>query len=143
MTPFVSDPDFTLYVGDALDVLRELPDGSVERLEVRASFGETEGRYSNDPGILSASTRGIGKSSQYYRSLGMEGPPPPETVGWSDCGHADYRPGRVLDPFMGSGTTALVARKLGRHAIGIELSPEYAALCARRLQQQSLFAETT
>lgn len=25
MTPFVSDPDFTLYCGDALDVLRELP----------------------------------------------------------------------------------------------------------------------
>jgi DNA modification methylase len=35
---------------------------------------------------------------------------------------------------------ALVARKLGRRSIGIELSPEYAELCARRLQQQSLFA---
>jgi hypothetical protein len=48
--------------------------------------------------------------------------------------------GTVLDPFMGSGTTALVARKLGRRSIGIELSPEYATLCAERLQQQSLFA---
>jgi DNA modification methylase len=48
--------------------------------------------------------------------------------------------GVVLDPFMGSGTTALVARKLGRKSIGIELNPVYAALCAKRLQQQSLFA---
>jgi hypothetical protein len=48
----------------------------------------------------------------------------------------------VLDPFIGSGTTALVARRLGRRSIGIELNPEYAALCARRLQQLSLFAGT-
>jgi DNA modification methylase len=47
--------------------------------------------------------------------------------------------GTVLDPFMGSGTTALVARRLGRKSVGIELNPEYAKLCARRLQQLSLF----
>jgi hypothetical protein len=41
---------------------------------------------------------------------------------------------------MGSGTTALVARRLGRRSIGIELNPDYAALAARRLQQLSLFA---
>jgi DNA modification methylase len=49
-------------------------------------------------------------------------------------------PCTVLDPFMGSGTTALVARKLGRRSIGIELNPEYAALAADRLKQLSLFA---
>jgi site-specific DNA-methyltransferase (adenine-specific) len=46
----------------------------------------------------------------------------------------------VLDPFLGSGTTALVARRLGRKTIGIELSLEYAQLAARRLQQLSLLA---
>jgi DNA modification methylase len=46
----------------------------------------------------------------------------------------------VIDPFAGSGTTCLAARKLGRKSIGIELNPEYAELAARRLQQQSLFA---
>ena len=48
---------------------------------------------------------------------------------------------RILDPFAGSGTTLLAARKLGRKAVGIELLPEYAQLCAERLGQQSLFAE--
>jgi hypothetical protein len=63
------------------------------------------------------------------------------TTRWTDCGHDTWRPGVVLDPFMGSGTTALVARKLGRHSIGIELSPEYCELAAnKRLAQQSLFA---
>ena len=33
------------------------------------------------------------------------------TLGWSDCGHGAYRRGVVLDPFLGSGTTALVARE--------------------------------
>ena len=39
----------------------------------------------------------------------------------------------VLDPFMGSGTTALVARQLGRSYIGIELAPEYCRLAEARL----------
>jgi DNA modification methylase len=41
--------------------------------------------------------------------------------------------GMVLDPFGGSGTTALVADRLQRNAILIELNPEYAAMAERRL----------
>lgn len=63
------------------------------------------------------------------------------TEGWTDCGHDNWRSGVVLDPFMGSGTTALVARKHGRHAIGIELNESYCALATRRLQQLSLFSD--
>lgn len=40
----------------------------------------------------------------------------------------------VLDPFVGSGTTALVADRLQRHAIGIDLSIDYAAMAQRRLE---------
>lgn len=39
----------------------------------------------------------------------------------------------VLDPFLGSGTTAMVATKLGRRSIGIELNPEYLSIIERRL----------
>lgn len=39
----------------------------------------------------------------------------------------------VLDPFMGSGTTAVAAKKLGRNYLGIELSPEYIASAQERL----------
>jgi DNA modification methylase len=41
--------------------------------------------------------------------------------------------GIILDPFMGAGTTALVARKLNRNYIGFELNPKYVELSKRRL----------
>jgi len=48
--------------------------------------------------------------------------------------------GTIIDPFGGSGNTAIAARAHGRKAILIELSPEYAQLAASRLSQQSLLA---
>lgn len=41
--------------------------------------------------------------------------------------------GIVLDPFMGSGTTAVVAKKLGRNYIGIEINPEYVKIAEKRI----------
>jgi hypothetical protein len=41
--------------------------------------------------------------------------------------------GTVLDPFGGAGTTGLVADRLQRNAILIELNPQYAAMAERRL----------
>lgn len=40
----------------------------------------------------------------------------------------------VLDPFLGSGTTSVTAKKLGRHYIGIEREKEYAAIAEKRLE---------
>lgn len=97
--PYLEDPDFTLYVGDVLDVLETLPDDS-------------EAHFATFPQAL-------------IEPCVKAGSPPG---------------GTVLDPFMGSGTTALVARRLGRKSIGIELNPEYAAICARRLSQLSLLS---
>ena len=45
--------------------------------------------------------------------------------------------GVVLDPFLGSGTTALVATKLQRHYIGIELNPAYVKLARARIGEET------
>lgn len=47
---------------------------------------------------------------------------------------APTRPGVVLDPFMGTGTTAVVAERLGRDWLGVELNPTFARLAADRLR---------
>lgn len=41
----------------------------------------------------------------------------------------------VLDPFMGSGSTALAAAQTGRHYVGYDLDPEYVALAERRVAE--------
>jgi len=46
-----------------------------------------------------------------------------------------FEPGLVLDPFIGSGTTALVAKALGLNFIGIELNKEYVKMANLRLKQ--------
>jgi len=45
----------------------------------------------------------------------------------------------VLDPFSGSGTTAKMAKLMGRQFIGIEINPEYCEIAAERLRQGVLF----
>lgn len=55
------------------------------------------------------------------------------------CAHSAPRvPATVLDPFIGSGTTAIVANLLGRRAVGIDLNEDYLLLTTRRLAGISL-----
>jgi hypothetical protein len=114
--------------------------------ETRKAEGEPMRAGDVDGGRTSANTKMGGPRHNAWKAEH-----PDRFIGWSDCGHAkryrednregSYRPGVVLDPFVGSGTTALVARKHGRACVGIDLNAEYLELAARRTAQLSLLAE--
>ena len=80
-----------------------------------------------------------GKSESDYRALGQ----PQQgcqivhcrTTGWiPSCScSCEPVPAVVLDPFFGAGTTGLVAKKLGRHFIGIELNEAYIGMAQKRI----------
>jgi hypothetical protein len=92
-----------------------------------------QGMSQNKPNILGG--------ENYYRDY-----KPPATLGWRadcDCPEHDPIPCTILDPFAGSGTTLLVARKLGRSAIGLDLSITYLKENAtKRLELDKLKAWT-
>lgn len=49
----------------------------------------------------------------------------------------------VLDPFMGSGTTAAVAKKLNRNSIGYEINPDYIPIIKEKIGEQDLYDNST
>lgn len=65
-----------------------------------------------------------------------------KSKGYSDCGcNTGFESGIVLDPFMGAGTTALVALKQRKRFIGIEIKQEYIDMAKKRIKkvQQRIF----
>lgn len=81
-----------------------------------------------DGGTRERDTTGRGGNRLAVRTVG--------TNTWRPgCDHeAQPVPAVVLDPFSGAGTTALVATRLRRRAIGIELNPAYVAMSERRIR---------
>lgn len=88
---------------------------------------------------LEKGVRGIGDQKKFDSFSGREGSKrgttKTETIGWGvDCScEADVVPGVVLDPFFGSGTVGIVAKRHNRNYIGIELNPDYIMIAKKRL----------
>ncbi|RWQ29608.1 MAG: site-specific DNA-methyltransferase [Mesorhizobium sp.] len=76
------------------------------------------GRNSADVKVLAAEAKAV--LGGYFREFTFA---KRETTGWSDCGcTGSFRPGIVLDPFMGTGTTLRAAKDVGRSAVGVDLA---------------------
>lgn len=72
----------------------------------------------------------------------VPGHPCPKPLGvwsWLMKRGASRQSDRILDPFLGSGTTLLCAKELGHEAVGIEQSERYCEIAAKRLTQGVLF----
>ena len=62
-----------------------------------------------------------------------------QTIGWTDCHcNAGWAPGITFDPFSGAGTTAKIAKQLGKHFVGVEIKKEYVEMSEKRLQNVQL-----
>lgn len=84
--------------------------------------------------------RYVGRDERQRRASGERGELQIRTTGWEPtCEHRDET-GRaiVLDPFLGSGTTAEVAEKHGRLWLGFDKDPKNEPLIRKRTRQQSL-----
>lgn len=88
------------------------------------SRGNLNGRSAVEPWRDETATHQVGRAT-FSRVA--------TTLGWTDCGHNDWRPGTVLDPFAGSGTTLAVAVGMGRRAIGIDIDERNAHLAEQRV----------
>ena len=90
-------------------------------IEIKRKYKNYEHPYGRESRVFSAVTKRWKSSYQF--------------IGYTDCGcKAGFENGIVLDPFMGSGTTAVVAKRLGRNYIGIELNPKYIEMAERRIK---------
>lgn len=103
-------------------VKREVAGGVSRVPEDERGYADRQGKSQNDREGLTQSTK--------------------KTVGWEktcDCDTEETEPGIVLDPFMGSGTTAVVAENLGRRWVGIDLNKDYVEMSEDRISTETDF----
>ena len=98
--------------------------------------GEWEDKASS-MGIIGTEGRGGRLRVGLDNKTPLEKNPGYTTLGWQpSCNCNDGKePSVVLDPFMGTGTTLWVAKKLGRKAVGYDISEEYCRLALERNRQ--------
>jgi site-specific DNA-methyltransferase (adenine-specific) len=106
--------------------------GEPSRRIVKTSYiGATSGRP-YEPHVW-ASGIGDGQAAHSHKKPDEGARVVNDTLGFSDCSHDNWRPGVVLDPFGGSGTTAAVATGHGRDCILIDLDARNYDLALNRV----------
>lgn len=108
------------YQRDSEVVEREVGGGSPAVPDAETGYqdrsGNHQGDYGDRDGFTQPTERKVGDWEQAC-----------------DCATDATEPGIVLDPFAGAGTTCLVAKRLGRRFIGVDLNPEYVAMAQKRV----------
>ena len=97
---------------------------------VRAAHASPGNRLTNGPRTL-ANRRHPAGLTRPERRVMADGSRPS-----CSCDVGGPVPCTVLDPFCGSGTTGVVARRLGRRFLGIELNPGYVRLAGKRIREE-------
>jgi len=107
----------------------------VRKTEKKITFHSGSGKAGNPPNGKYGKDWEQAKSGNYDIRMG------PKTSinfkGWEkkcNCSAAKTKPGIVLDPMCGAGSTLVKAKQLGRRYIGIEISEEYAEIARNRLK---------
>jgi hypothetical protein len=100
---------------------------------VNAGFGGRESRLTNPLGRNKRSVWTV--TPKPYAEAHFATFPPDLIVPCIKAGSGEGERSMVLDPFMGAGTTIVVAEQLGRKAIGTELSPAYCDIIVQRWEQ--------
>ena len=144
MRPYHQTATQTFYHGDVLTVLQTMPADSVHCCVTSPPYWALRD-YRVTAMQIDKTDRNDARGTRTGTSCTMTAPATSTTTGWastgwaSTCTHdAEPEQGTVLDPFLGSGTTAWVATRLGRKAIGIDLNAEYLDLAVERNRQQGL-----
>lgn len=135
------------YFYDAQAIAETVVDSTVERL---AQDLEKQAGSNRVPGKTNGNMKAVGYEKRNKRSVWEV-----TTQPFTDAHFATFPPdliepcikagcpagGTVLDPFAGAGTTGLVADRLQRHALLIELNPDYAGMAGQRTTDDApLFA---
>lgn len=150
ISPFYEEPGITIYCGRAEEVLPSLADRSFGTLLLDPPYTPPTDKLMQMMQWMKPESRVLVLGVKCYTVL-------PGKLGWIGCeelavtpafGHPTVRsvaimkdllaecpPNPILDPYMGTGTTLVAAKMLGREGVGIECDEGYCVKAVERLKQ--------